>query len=123
MWQQRGAVLGLLSFFGFQVYQIGAAVYTGRVDSPYMQSTYRQQVEEKVKEEYTTKDNVIDKRDWYQKEDDSYLVSLVEVEMWWHMQIYDTWICYFHRPIAHCVFANLLPSFSSFVTTEKSSPS
>jgi hypothetical protein len=73
---QRGAVLGLLSFFGFQVYQIGAAVYTGRVDSPYMQSTYRQQVEEKVKEEYTTKDNVIDKRDWYQKEDDSYLVSL-----------------------------------------------
>ncbi len=35
------------------MYQIGAAVYTGRVDSPYMQSTYRQQVEEKVKEEYT----------------------------------------------------------------------
>jgi hypothetical protein len=69
-----------VSFFGFQVYQIGAAVWTGRVDSPYMQSTYRQQVEEKVKEEYTTKDNVIDKRDWYQKEDDSYLVSKQNVE-------------------------------------------
>jgi hypothetical protein len=64
-----------LSFFGFQVYQIGSNVMTGRVDSPYMQSTYRQQVEEKVREEYTTNDNVIDKRDWYQKEDDSYLVS------------------------------------------------
>jgi hypothetical protein len=62
------------------VYQIGNAVWTGRVDSPYMQSTYRQQVEEKVREEYTTKDNVIDKRDWYQKEDDSYLVSKQNVE-------------------------------------------
>jgi hypothetical protein len=78
--QQRGAVLGLVSFFGFQVYQIGNAVWAGRVDSPYMQSTYRQQVEEKVREEYTTKDNVIDKRDWYQKEDDSYLVSKQNVE-------------------------------------------
>jgi hypothetical protein len=76
--KQRAAVCGLLSFFGYQVYQIGAAVAMGRVDSPYMQSTYRQQVEEKVKEEYDTKDNIIDKRDWYQKEDDSYQVSLIE---------------------------------------------
>jgi hypothetical protein len=33
-------------------------------------------VEEKVKEEYQ-KDNIIDKRDWYQAEDDSYLKNQV----------------------------------------------
>ena len=72
---QRGAVLGLLSFFGFQVYQIGSNSFKGVVDSPYMKSTYFKDVEEKVKEEYK-KDNVIDsseKRDWYQADDDSYL--------------------------------------------------
>jgi len=33
-------------------------------------------VEEKVKEEYR-KDNIVDKRDWYQEEDDSYLKNQV----------------------------------------------
>lgn len=73
---QKGVVLGLLSVFGFQLYQIGANVYSGRVDSPYMHSTYFDDVKEKVKEEYT-KDNIIDKRDWYQAEDDSYLKNQV----------------------------------------------
>lgn len=36
----RGVVLGLFSAFVFQVYQIGAKVYEGRVDSPHMHSTY-----------------------------------------------------------------------------------
>lgn len=73
---QRGVVLGLLSVFGFQLYQLGANVYSGRVDSPYMHSTYFDDVKKKVEEEYT-KDNLIDKRDWYQAEDDSYLKNQV----------------------------------------------
>lgn len=73
---QRGVVLGLISFTGFQVYQIGRNAISGRVDSPYMQSTYFNDVEEKVKEEYR-KDNIVDRRDWYQAEDDSYLKDQV----------------------------------------------
>ena len=36
----RGAVLGLLSAFGFQFYQIMSKTYEGRIDSPHMHSTY-----------------------------------------------------------------------------------
>eukprot|EP00977_Amphora_coffeiformis_P001613 scaffold310_cov168-Amphora_coffeaeformis.AAC.8 len=37
---QRGAVLGLLSAFGFQCYQIVTKTWEGQVDSPHMHSTY-----------------------------------------------------------------------------------
>jgi hypothetical protein len=76
---QRGMVLGLLSFFGFQIYQIGSNTIKGKVDSPYMHSTYFKDVDEKVKEEYK-KDNVIDsseQRDWYQADDNSYMKDQV----------------------------------------------
>jgi hypothetical protein len=73
---QRGIVLGLFSFFGFQVYQIASMTIKGQVDSPYMKSTYFQEVDEKVKEEYR-KDNIVDRRDWYEAEDDSYLKDQV----------------------------------------------
>jgi hypothetical protein len=76
---QRGSVMFLLSFFGFQIYQIGSNTLQGVVDSPYKKSTYFKDVEEKVKEEYK-KDNVVDsseKRDWYQANDDSYLKEQV----------------------------------------------
>lgn len=36
----RGAVLGLVSAFGFQFYQIMSKTLEGRVDSPHMHSTY-----------------------------------------------------------------------------------
>ena len=57
----RATIVGLLSFFGFQIYQVGKFVYERQVDSPYMHSTYQQDVAEKVKEEYK-EDNVIDGR-------------------------------------------------------------
>ena len=69
---QRATVLGLLSFFGFQAYQIGKFVYERKVDSPYMHSTYREEVDAKVREGYRT-DNVVDgrnQRDWYAEDDD-----------------------------------------------------
>lgn len=37
---QRGAVLGLLSAFGFQFYQIMSKTLEGKIDSPHMHSTY-----------------------------------------------------------------------------------
>lgn len=68
----RGVVLGLLSFFGFQAYQIAKFTLQGKVESPYLESTYFQEVNEKVKEEYR-KDNIVDRRDWYEADDNSYL--------------------------------------------------
>lgn len=68
----RGAVLGLLSVFGFQLWQIGKnTIGSGRVDSPYTKSTYFRDIDEKVKEEYKKSDNINDSqaRDWYQSDD------------------------------------------------------
>ena len=75
----RGVVLGLFSVFGFQIYQIAVNVRGGQVDSPYMQSTYFDDVKEKVEQEYK-KDNIVDSsesRDWYEDGDDSYKKKLV----------------------------------------------
>jgi hypothetical protein len=73
---QRGAVVGLLSMAGYQCYQIAKFTMEGRVQSPYMESTYFKDVEEKVKEEYR-KDQLTDHRDWYSAEDSSYLKNQV----------------------------------------------
>jgi hypothetical protein len=73
---QRGVVLGLLSFFGFQAYQIAKFTIQGTIESPYMQSTYFKDIDAKVKEEYR-KDNIVDRRDWYEADDNSYLKDQV----------------------------------------------
>ena len=78
---QKGFVTSLLAYFGFQVYQIGRNVNTGVADHPVMHSTYFKDVEEKVKQEYQNADNVVDKRDWYQEDDDSYLKSQVRANI------------------------------------------
>jgi len=76
----RGFVLGLVSWFGFQLYQVGSNALSGRVESPYLESTYFDDVEKKVKEEYR-KDNLVDRRDWYQAEDDTYLKDQVRANI------------------------------------------
>lgn len=76
----KGVVLGLLSLFGFQVYQIGSNVLEGKLDNPYMHSTYLKDVEEKVKEEYR-KDNIVDHRDWYEADDSSYLKDQIRADI------------------------------------------
>ena len=73
---QRGVVIGLMSMAGYQCYQIAKFTLEGRVQSPYMESTYFKDVEEKVKEEYR-KDQLTDHRDWYAADDDSYLKNQV----------------------------------------------
>jgi hypothetical protein len=76
---QRTVVCGLLSFFGFQVYQIFTQARRGVVDSPYLESTYFKDVENKVKEELEKQDTVhsAKMRDMYQEDDDSYLKEQV----------------------------------------------
>ena len=69
----KSAVVGLMSFFGYYVYQIGSKVYESKIDSPYLHSTYRQDVDERVKQEYAI-DNVVDgrnERDWYATDDEN----------------------------------------------------
>lgn len=76
---QRTVVCGLLSFFGFQVYQIFTQARKGVVESPYLESTYFKDVENKVKEELEKQDIVdnIKVRDMYPEDDDSYLKDQV----------------------------------------------
>jgi hypothetical protein len=77
---QRGVVIGLMGWAGFQCYQIAKFTMEGRVQSPYMESTYFKDVEEKVKEEYR-KDQLTDHRDWYAAEDESYLKKQVRANI------------------------------------------
>lgn len=68
----KGTVLVLLSVVGFQLWQIGKnTIGSGKIDSPYTKSTYFQDIDEKVKEEYKKSDNINDSkaRDWYQSDD------------------------------------------------------
>lgn len=69
-------MVGLISLFAFQVYQLRSQIKSGVVSSPYLRSTYYEEVDEKVKEEYR-KSNIVDHRDWYDEEDDSYLKKQV----------------------------------------------
>ena len=70
---QKSAVLGLLGMFGYYGFQIISNVAERKVDSPFMHSTYEQDVNEKVRQEYES-DNVVDgrnERDWYATDDES----------------------------------------------------
>jgi len=77
----KGVVTGLLSFLGFQVCQVGVNVYHGRSQTPYTESTYFKDVDEKVKDEYKKRDNQINKRDWYEADDQSYLKDQVRADI------------------------------------------
>ncbi len=47
-------VLGLISYCGFQTYQVFTKAYEFNVDSPHMHSTYFEDTEKKVEEESQT---------------------------------------------------------------------
>lgn len=74
----KGVVLGLLSFFGFQVYQIATKTYggvdTSKLNSPQKNPTtaYVDEIREKAAEDYKNYWKV-DHRDWYDKDDNSHL--------------------------------------------------
>lgn len=78
---QKAVVTGLVSVFGYQLYQIGRNVASGMVEHPVMESTYFKDVSEKVSEEYKTKDNKVDQREWYEEDDSSYLKDQVRANI------------------------------------------
>jgi hypothetical protein len=73
---QKTAVVGLLGMFAYHTYQITKNVTAGTAKHDTMESTYFEDVQKKVDEEYQTKYGKTDKRDWYDKEDQSYLKDL-----------------------------------------------
>ena len=69
---QKTVVLGAVSMVGYHCYQIASNVTQGMQNKP-QESTYFEEVQKKVDEEYDTKYGKTDKRDWYDKDDQSYL--------------------------------------------------
>ena len=72
---QKTAVTGLMGMFCYHVYQISSNLKQG-IKHETMESTYFEDVQKKVEEEYTTKYGKTDKRDWYDKEDQTYLKDM-----------------------------------------------
>jgi hypothetical protein len=70
---QKGAVLGMLSVFGYQVYQIGFQVYDRHIENKYMHTQMFEKLSAKVEEESKLKDNIDQIPDRYDREDNSYL--------------------------------------------------
>lgn len=68
-------VVGALSMVGYHCYQIGSNVTAG-IKHKAMESTYFEDVQKKVDEEYDTKYGKTDKRDWYDKDDKSFLENV-----------------------------------------------
>mmetsp|Transcript_34036 Transcript_34036/g.78470 ORF Transcript_34036/g.78470 Transcript_34036/m.78470 type:complete len:95 (-) Transcript_34036:1468-1752(-) len=69
----KGVVLGLAGLFGFQAYQIAKNVSLGaQPQTKHPQEDYIQTLRDKADEDYK-KHYKIDHRDWYDKDDDSYL--------------------------------------------------
>mmetsp|Transcript_33106 Transcript_33106/g.47003 ORF Transcript_33106/g.47003 Transcript_33106/m.47003 type:complete len:95 (+) Transcript_33106:79-363(+) len=70
----KTTVLGLFSLFGFQLYQVGKNAFIGIVqkEEEHPQAEYIQTLRDKADEDYK-KHYKIDHRDWYDKDDNSYL--------------------------------------------------
>lgn len=81
---QKGAVLGLMSLLGFQVYQIGANLYETKwsnvatMTSPKKNehTEFMAKISEKVEEESRFKDSIDKIPDRYDRDDDSYLKNV-----------------------------------------------
>ena len=73
----KSCVLGLVSLLSFQLYQIGRNVYHGidHSKTQHTQKEYLDTLREKVEEDYK-KHYDISHRDWYEKDDDSYLKNV-----------------------------------------------
>lgn len=57
--------IGLISFFGFHVYQLVSQVRSGKLDHPTLHSTYKEELNAKIREDYQGKGTRI----WYDKDE------------------------------------------------------
>ena len=70
---QKGAVLGLMSLFGYQIYQIGQKVSEKKVDTRYHHTDMFKKLNAKVEEEAKLQDGIDKIPDRYDRDDNSYL--------------------------------------------------
>jgi hypothetical protein len=70
---QKGSVLGLLSLFGYQVYQIGAKVSEKKIQTKYDNTDMMKKINEKVEEEAKDRHSIDKIPDRYDPDDNSYL--------------------------------------------------
>ena len=77
---QKGAVVGLLSMFGYQVYQIGHNLYEFKFDSQYAKTDTFGKISAKVDEEEKLKEGVSQQPDVYASEDNSYLKKVPNLQ-------------------------------------------
>lgn len=69
----KTTVTGLFGFFGYCVFKIGNQVFEGPArEADHPQAGFLKAIRSKIDEEYK-KYHQIDHREWYEKDDDSYL--------------------------------------------------
>jgi len=73
---QKGTVLGLMSLFGFQVYQIGVNVIEKQAQNRGDHAEFIAKISEKVDEASKYKDSIDKIPDRYDPDDDSYLKNV-----------------------------------------------
>ncbi len=79
---QKGAVLGLMSLFGFQVYQIGANLLETKWSTVTNNdhAEFIAKISEKVEEESRFKNSIDKIPDRYDPDDDSYLKNVPKMQ-------------------------------------------
>mmetsp|Transcript_28423 Transcript_28423/g.43530 ORF Transcript_28423/g.43530 Transcript_28423/m.43530 type:complete len:97 (+) Transcript_28423:131-421(+) len=77
----KSVVTGLFSYFAYTTFQVGTAVIGGsnQVEQEHPQAGFIQMLRDKASEEYK-KYYKIDHREWYDKDDDSYLKQIPKPE-------------------------------------------
>jgi hypothetical protein len=77
---QKGAVMGLMSLLGFQVYQIGVNVLEKREQNRNDHAEFMAKIGEKVEEASKYKDSIDKIPDRYDPDDNSYLKNVPKLQ-------------------------------------------
>ena len=77
---QRATVLGFVSFFGLQVYQIGKDVVENKVENQYQHTDMFNKLKAKVEEEAQLQEGIDKIPDRYDRDDRSYLKRVPDLQ-------------------------------------------
>jgi hypothetical protein len=77
----KGSVFGLMTLLGFQVYQTGRNVLeSSRIENKYLHTNIFKKIDEKVAEEDKDRKNFNNIADRYEKDDQSYLKKVPDLQ-------------------------------------------
>mmetsp|Transcript_27076 Transcript_27076/g.65712 ORF Transcript_27076/g.65712 Transcript_27076/m.65712 type:complete len:93 (-) Transcript_27076:98-376(-) len=76
----KGSVFGLMTLLGFQVFQTGKFVNEARVENKYKHTQMFKKIDEKVAEEAKDRDNFNSIPDRYEKDDNSFLKKVPDLQ-------------------------------------------